>query len=165
MEQVVVLVVEDDETTRGALVRLFARDPRVRAVGAEDGLAALRVLETQHVDIVISDEVMPRINGLRLLEAVNGRWPETRLVLYTGHMDTELVIAAINRGGVVKALSKGMPAEQFRAEVGEVIDDCLSARVGGVRPSSRRPVSRGGPPERVISVLAIADELAVRRDH
>lgn len=164
MEQVVVLVVEDDETTRGALVRLFARDPRVRAVGAEDGLAALRVLETQHVDIVISDEVMPRINGLRLLEAVNGRWPETRLVLYTGHMDTELVIAAINRGGVVKALSKGMPAEQFRAEVGEVIDDCLSARVGGVRPSSRRPVSRGGPPERVISVLAIADELAVRRD-
>ncbi|MBZ0118064.1 MAG: EAL domain-containing protein [Sandaracinaceae bacterium] len=162
MDQLVVLVVEDDETTRRALVRMLGKDPRVQALAAEDGLEALRVLESQPVDVVISDEVMPRVNGLRLLEAIRTRWPGTRRVLYTGHIDAEVVMNAINRGGVDKALSKGMLPEQFRAEVEELIDDCLAKRVG---PSAegRREEAPSVVHEHPSTVLVVCDELAVRR--
>ncbi|MCC6874117.1 MAG: EAL domain-containing protein [Sandaracinaceae bacterium] len=162
MDPLVVLVVEDDETTRRALVRMLGKDPRVRALSAEDGLDALRVLESQPIDVVISDEVMPRVNGLRLLEAIRTRWPGTRRILYTGHMDAEIVMNAINRGGVDKALSKGMLPEQFRAEVEELIEDCLSKRVGS-SPEPRRDQAPSALHDQPSTVLVVSDELAVRR--
>ena len=163
MDPLIVLVVEDDETTRRALVRMLAKDARVQVVAAEDGFEALSVLESQPVDLVISDEVMPRINGLRLLETIKGRWPGTRRVLYTGHIDADIVMMAINRGGVDKALSKGMLPDQFRAEIDELIEDCLSRRLGGIAPAAPAPAVPGAVVRAPDTVLVVGDELAVRR--
>src|SRR5690606_37674460 len=122
----------------------------------------LRVLETQHVDLVISDEVMPHINGLRLLETIKSRWPGTRRILYSGHMDTDVIVQAVNRGGVHKVLSKGISMEAFRAELAELIEACLDQRIE-IGPDAEPNRSRSsGPPEQPTSVLLIADRLAVQ---
>jgi EAL domain-containing protein (putative c-di-GMP-specific phosphodiesterase class I)/DNA-binding NarL/FixJ family response regulator len=133
MEQLVVLLVDDDAAVRRALVRLLGTDDRVRTLQASAAVEALRTLERERVDVVISDEVMPEINGVRLFEMIRSRWPATRRVLYTGHPDADVVMNAINRGGVDKALAKGIHAAQLRAELGELIEDCLARRLG--RPS------------------------------
>lgn len=155
------LVVEDDDSTRRGLTRLLGLDERLDAIEAGDGLEALEILESRAVDVVVSDEVMPRLNGLRLLETIRSRWPATRRVLFTGHPDTQLVMDAINRGGVDKVLTKGISAEELRSEINEVVDDCMSSRIDPesvVAAPERRSVPHGQRPR----VLVIADELAVR---
>ncbi len=166
MNRLVLLVVDDDAAVRRAMVRILQRDTRLRIIEAEDGLAALRVLESGPVDIVISDEVMPEINGVRLLETVRARWPGTRRVLYTGHPDADIVLAAINRGGVDKALTKGSSIDQLRFEIGELVDETLGATLG--RPDTAPPPESGTgiasvPPDgRRPGVLLVAAEPAVR---
>ena len=158
--ELVVLVVEDDASTRRGVARLLGLDARVEPVEAADGLEALEVLESRAIDVVISDEVMPRLNGLRLLETIRSRWPATRRVLFTGHPDAQLVIDAINRGGVDKVLTKGTTAEELRTELEEVFDDCLSSRID---PSAEpRPVVSSIPHEERPRVLVAVDELALR---
>ncbi|HEY8427678.1 MAG TPA: EAL domain-containing protein [Sandaracinaceae bacterium] len=156
----VVLVVDDDAAVRRSLERLLRKDSRLQVLEAEDGLAALRILESRPVDILISDEVMPEISGLRLLQTVRARWPGTRRVLYTGHPDAALVVDAINRGGIDKALMKGQPIEQLRMELDELVDECLSQALGAREASPRpsEPVrTDGGQP----LVCVLADELAI----
>src|SRR5690242_911009 len=109
--QLNVLVVDDDPAIRQAVQRILSADTRLKVQQAENGLAALEMLEKQHVDIVISDESMPVINGVRLLQTIRSRWPGTRRVLYTGHPHADVVLQAINRGGVDKVLMKGLPTE------------------------------------------------------
>ncbi len=157
----VVLVVDDDAAVRRALERILRKDPRLDVIEAEDGLAALRILEARPVDILISDEVMPEINGVRLLQTVRARWPGTRRVLYTGHPDANLVLEAINRGGVDKALMKGLPIEQLRMELDELIGECLTQALDARAPAAPARVepmrTDGGQP----LVYVLAAELAL----
>ncbi|MCZ7681589.1 MAG: EAL domain-containing response regulator [Sandaracinaceae bacterium] len=157
------LVVDDDPMIRRSLQRVLGADGRLVVQEAEDGLAALRILESQHVDILISDESMPEINGVRLLQTVRSRWPGTRRVLYTGHPHADVVLDAINRGGVDKALMKGIPIEQLRMELGELVAECFEQAVGAPAADTVPTIlaeavrSDHGRP----NVLVLAVELAV----
>ena len=56
---------------------------------AENGLNALHTLESEKVDILISDIRMPGMNGLELSKAVKERFPETEIILLTGYAEFE----------------------------------------------------------------------------
>lgn len=56
---------------------------------------ALRIMEEQSIDIVVTDIRMPEMNGLQLIEQVTERWPDTRCLLLTGHSDFEYAKKAI----------------------------------------------------------------------
>ncbi len=158
-----VLVVDDDPVIRRSLERILCADERLIVLQASDGLAALSVLESEHIDILISDESMPQINGVRLLQTARARWPGTRRVLYTGHPHADVVLEAINRGGVDKALMKGVPIEQLRMELGELVSECFKQALGSrsveVESADVTQVVRtdAGQSE----VLVVAEELPV----
>ncbi len=81
-----ILVVEDSPPTRQALAdSLTALNYRVRV--AENGLQALMILKEQpgEIALVLSDIVMPGMGGLDLIEAMQQRSLDTRVVLLTGH--------------------------------------------------------------------------------
>lgn len=63
-----VLVVEDDDAARDAIVALLQCEPDLAAVGVASGDEALRVLGTFRVQAVVVDLVMPGMNGLDLIE-------------------------------------------------------------------------------------------------
>jgi EAL domain-containing protein (putative c-di-GMP-specific phosphodiesterase class I) len=158
MEPLIVLVVDDEPQIRGLVARLLASDPRVEVVQAGDGMEALRILERGAVDVVISDEVMPEINGVRLLETIRARWPGARRVLFTARPGAELAMDAVNRAGVHRVLVKGV--DPMEENLAELVEECLAARSGAGRP---RPPSRThalGPRPKV---LAVVGELALRR--
>lgn len=156
-----VLVVDDDPAIRRALERILKADRRLEVLQAEDGLAALRILESRPVDLVISDESMPQINGVRLLQTVRARWPGTRRVLYTGHPHADVVLEAINRGGVDKALMKGVPIEQLRMELGEVIEECFAQALKAEPTATASALDEAVTDGSEARVLVVAEELAV----
>ncbi|HVK93348.1 MAG TPA: HD domain-containing phosphohydrolase [Noviherbaspirillum sp.] len=100
-----ILCVDDEPNILSALRRLF-RPLGYEVIVAESGHAGLQMLETQKVDIVISDMRMPEMDGTQFLEAVRARWPDTIRMLLTGYADIQMILGAINRGEIYRYVTK-----------------------------------------------------------
>ena len=92
-----VLVVDDEQEIRELL------DRHLRYLGytvhcAENGQDALEKLSAVRTDIVISDIGMPVMNGIELLGRIRSEFPMTRVVMITGFVSQENVLACM-RGG------------------------------------------------------------------
>src|SRR5450830_265110 len=99
------LCVDDEPNILSALKRLF-RGKGWQVLSAEGGQTALALLETQNVDLVISDMRMPEMDGAQFLTQVRARWPDTVRLLLTGHSDINAIIEAINRGEIYRYITK-----------------------------------------------------------
>ena len=79
-----ILIAEDDTA-----VREFASRALVNAghevVAAADGLQALEALENNEFDLLLSDIVMPELDGIALALKVSRGWPDLPVLLMTGH--------------------------------------------------------------------------------
>jgi len=62
---------------------------------AASGNEALRILEENAVDVVVTDIRMPGMTGLELIAEIGSRWPHIRCILLTGHSDFEYAKRAI----------------------------------------------------------------------
>ncbi|MDH5516959.1 MAG: PAS domain S-box protein [Gammaproteobacteria bacterium] len=81
-----ILVVDDEEGLRSLCVELLeAKGYRVAVAG--DGVEALAVMEQSRFDLVLSDVVMPNMDGYTLAAAIQKRWPETKIQLVSGFTD------------------------------------------------------------------------------
>jgi two-component system, NtrC family, response regulator PilR len=92
-----ILVVDDESMMRNLLDRILSRDG-YHVLSAEDGQDALRVLENETVDIIISDLKMPRMNGFDLLKAVKQKYPGVAMIMMTAYGDTYTVKDALLLG-------------------------------------------------------------------
>ena len=63
---------------------------------AEDGRAALRVMEVQLPDVVISDLVMPVMDGLELVAAVHDRFPNVPVIIMTSMGTDDIALNALS---------------------------------------------------------------------
>lgn len=100
-----ILCVDDEPNILSSLRRLF-RSQGYQVLTEESGSAGLQVLETETIDIVISDMRMPEMNGATFLECVRTRWPDTLRLLLTGYADVQLILGAINRGEIYRYITK-----------------------------------------------------------
>ena len=91
------LLADDDEGLRRIFARAFRADGFDVEV-AEDGEAALRMLEEHRYDAVLTDISMPRVSGIELLRAVRERDADVPIVLMTGGPDLETALQAIEHG-------------------------------------------------------------------
>ncbi len=83
-----VLLVEDHELFRGLVKEVLTRAGFI-VLEAESGAEALRLLdETGHrIDVVLTDVVMPGMDGIELARRVRERWPELPIVYTSGHVE------------------------------------------------------------------------------
>ena len=100
-----ILFVDDEPNILSSLRRLF-RAQGYQVLTAESGSAGLKILETEAVDLVISDMRMPEMDGARFLEHVRERWPDTLRLLLTGYADVRSILDAINRGEIYRYITK-----------------------------------------------------------
>jgi len=92
-----ILVVDDEEMMRNMLEKILSREGyQVKTAG--DGLAALDLLKTEKINIIISDMKMPRMNGFELLEIVKKKQPDIGVIIMTAYGDTYTVKDALLLG-------------------------------------------------------------------
>ena len=89
-----ILVVDDDPLQLDLLERFFARKGH-RVTTTQDGRMATEIVRTREVDLVITDLVMPGVDGLAVLEQVKALKPDTEVVLITGMGSEEAAIKAL----------------------------------------------------------------------
>jgi signal transduction histidine kinase/ActR/RegA family two-component response regulator len=81
-----ILLVEDEDTVRELLVRLLERQG-YRVLAAADGHEALRISESLQgpVDLLLTDVVLPRMNGPKVAAAIREQRPSTRVLFISGY--------------------------------------------------------------------------------
>jgi DNA-binding NtrC family response regulator len=127
--------VDDDSCARDALSRSFWSQ-RHRLLMAASAAEALEILQTQRVDVVVSDQQMPRTTGVELLEYIAQNHPATARVLLTGQATLPVALRAINEGRVCRLLIKPCPFEALRAAVDEAVE-LAAALSAGLRSPTR----------------------------
>ncbi len=80
-----VLIVDDDPTTVRLLQKSFKDVEGIEIFTAEDGRKAIKLLNRENIDLLISDIQMPDINGLQLLNYVNKNINGIRIIVLTGN--------------------------------------------------------------------------------
>ena len=106
-----VLVVDDDDVIRETLLELLAGNYKCQEASTAE--EALRKLEAQPFDLVLTDVSLPGLSGGELLQRVRELYPETPVIIMSGLSDQEQAHSLINRGAFDYLL------KPFRLEVVE----------------------------------------------
>jgi len=113
-----ILIVDDEEMDRVLLAEFLQRaghDP----LFAPNGEAALRIWKKGKVDLVVTDIVMPGLNGLELLEALKEEDPWVRVIAISGISAKKLNEAA--RSGALAILTKPIDPEELAREIDKAL--------------------------------------------
>jgi len=113
-ERATVMVVDDEEMVVSSLRFFLELETEYRVAPFTSPAAALRYLEEHDVDVVVSDYLMPEMDGLRFLARVREIRQEVPRILLTGYADKENAIKAINEIGLYQYLEKPWNNEDLR---------------------------------------------------
>ena len=102
----VVLLVDDEDMILTSIRTLLMLEADYEVVCFTRPAEAARHLETNQVDITVSDYMMPGMNGIQLLGEAKRLQPEATRVLLTGHADKASAIQAINQVALFQYLEK-----------------------------------------------------------
>jgi DNA-binding NtrC family response regulator len=91
-----ILIVDDEEFVRHLLSSFLGA--KYDCLTAENAKQALATMERTHVDLVVTDIMMPGISGLELCDTVRQRYPQTRTVVISALGDAPSRQAARERG-------------------------------------------------------------------
>ena len=119
-----VLLVDDDEMLLAGLKRQLRNHFRIET--AINGEEALRMVEENGpYAVVVSDYMMPGMNGIELLRHVKITSPDTIRMMLTGSADMSTAIKAVNEGSIYKFHPKPCPAQTLGSAIQSGIDEYL----------------------------------------
>ena len=120
-----ILVVDDEPLVRRFASRVLGEAGYTVAT-AGDGAEALELVRalSDPVRVVVSDIVMPRLNGVQLLEALSRSHPDLPVILMSGYAPMQLAERGI--AAPCSVLGKPFPPELLLAEVRRCIDRTLA---------------------------------------
>ncbi len=108
-----ILIVDDELNILRSLRRLL-EDEELNITTASSGKEALRVMnDKRDIAVIVSDMCMPGMTGVELLEEAKKLLPDAVRIMLTGYSDIKVAIAAINRGGAYRYISKPWDDEEF----------------------------------------------------
>ena len=106
------LVVDDEPAILDTLKILLT--PEFEVLTADGAEAAQKFFTEREIDIILSDQKMPRVSGVQLLEWVKTNSPRTIRLMMTGFAELEETINAINRGQVFRFLMKPWQSDHLQ---------------------------------------------------
>jgi DNA-binding NtrC family response regulator len=116
-----VLVVDDHEQRRNLFCKVLkSAGYAVRPVS--DGLNAIRHMEKTRFDVVLTDVVLPQMDGLELLTKIRDRWPESRVVVHSDLL-TWRVARLARVEGAYACLSKSPNTAQLLKTIASASSD------------------------------------------
>src|SRR5262252_11173141 len=125
--QPTVLIVEDERPNLTSLERIFQREG-FRTLLAEDARVALELCRKHRVHVVLTDLMMPGMNGIDLIKALHTVAPDAEVVVMTAYGTVETAVEAMREGAydfvekplkrmeIVKSVRKAAEKQQLLAE-------------------------------------------------
>ena len=105
MERHTILVVDDEKLILNSIKHVL-RSENYHLLTAQSGIEGLKLLKKHNVQLVISDQKMPKMTGVEFLKMVKVLYPEILTIMLTAHDETKIAIDAIDEVGVYKFILK-----------------------------------------------------------
>ncbi len=115
-----ILVVDDEEDNLELLERTLRRNYRIQK--ARNGEEGLRVLEKENIDMIITDQRMPHMTGVEMLNKTFEKYPDVIRIILTGYTDVDDLIDAINQGHVYRYITKPWEPRELRITVKRALE-------------------------------------------
>lgn len=139
-----VLLVDDEQSVCRALKRTFRKsDYTVYQVNSGD--QALELLRKTDVDVIISDQRMPGMNGTELLTRVKEQFPSVGRVMLSGQCDFDSLAAAVNEASIFRFMSKPWDDSELLDVVNESISQTSTGKLR-IGPEGFLPLQSAVPP-------------------
>ncbi|MDN3645116.1 response regulator [Pontixanthobacter aestiaquae] len=119
-----ILLAEDEEAMRTYLGRALEK-AGYEVVSVDRGTAAVPLLEAEHFDLLLSDIVMPEMDGIELAQRCNEVSPATKVMFITGF--AAVTLKASREQPTAKVLSKPFHLRDLVLEVERVFEDQAQA--------------------------------------
>jgi CheY-like chemotaxis protein len=116
-----VLVVDDSPVDRHLAGAIVGKIPGWVAVFAGNGREALDSIDRQQPDVVLTDLLMPEMDGLELVQTVRARHPLVPVILMTAHGSEDIAIQALQKGA-----ASYVPKKSLARDLEETLDQVFS---------------------------------------
>ena len=129
-EPPVILLVDDEEMILTSIKSFFAIETDYDLLTYTSPVQALRDLDTKikNLDLVISDYLMPEMDGISFLAEVKKRFPLVPRILLTGYADKENAIKAINNVGLYQYIEKPWDNDDLRLVIRNGLEKTILLR-------------------------------------
>jgi class 3 adenylate cyclase len=115
MEKFPILYVDDEEHNLTSFAATFRKDYKIYT--ATNGNDAMEIMRNNEVHLVITDQRMPEMTGIQLLEKLSPEFPDTVRMILTGFSDIEVIIEAINSGRVFRYITKPWDENELKMTI------------------------------------------------
>ena len=110
-----ILIVDDEENNLNSFKSCFRKHYQVFT--ALDVTRAFEILKKHPIQIVLTDQRMPKMSGVEFLEQVVEQYPDTIRMLLTGYNDFKPAIQALNKGAIYKYISKPWDENELKNNI------------------------------------------------
>ena len=121
-----ILIVDDEAAVVQSISALLELETPYKVLGETSSRRAIQLAKVNPLDLVISDFLMPELDGIKLLLEIRRLYPETTLILLTGYADKENAIRAINEVGIFHYMEKPWDNDDLLAIVRTGLDKRLA---------------------------------------
>lgn len=108
-----ILVVDDEEEILFSLRGLLRQEFELHT--AQSGAEAIDIMRRHVIHVIMTDQRMPQMTGVELLQQARGECPEAVRIVFTGYADIKAVIDAINQGQIYRYLTKPWDPDELVA--------------------------------------------------
>ncbi len=134
-----VLIVDDELNIRRVLAAMLKREG-YEVTTAADGEQALAVLQRTPIHVVVTDLVMPRLDGLGLLGRVAADYPDVPVIVITAHGSVDTAVAAL-KSGAFDYITKPFEQDELKKVIAKAAraNDLERQNVHGVADGEKPP--------------------------
>ena len=108
-----VLVVDDEPMVTRTLQGVLRMDGTLECIAVNSPAEGLELMKTESFDVILSDFIMPELDGLEFLSRARELQPEASRILLTGYADKESAIRSINEIGLYQYIEKPWHNQQL----------------------------------------------------
>ncbi|MDR1108228.1 MAG: sigma-54 dependent transcriptional regulator [Spirochaetaceae bacterium] len=92
-----ILIIDDEPGIRRTLASIM-EDESYTVFTAEDAVLGLEILESEPIDLVFLDVMLPKMGGMEALERIREGWPGLEVVVISGHANVDMAVRAVKLG-------------------------------------------------------------------
>ena len=120
-----ILIIDDEADIHFILKEFFTHEGH-QVDTAGNGKTGLRMVELNHYDLVITDVIMPEMDGLEVITAIKRKFPDIQIIAMTGgtaKIDKDLLLSTANLMRADRVIAKPLDLKTLKAAVNEVLSN------------------------------------------
>ncbi len=125
--KITILYVDDEQNNLISFKAVFRI--KYNVLTAISGEEAIKILQNNVINIIITDQRMPNMTGVQFLENILEDFPDPIRILLTGYADMNAVVDAINKGKIFHYLTKPWNEEELDITINRAYDVYKSKQV------------------------------------